>query len=61
MPEGVRGASLASPVRPSRGKTRPRAREGRVAAGPDCGPAEATSSWIVFQPLQASQRPRQRL
>ena len=61
IPEGMRGASLASPVRPSSGNTRPRVRDGRVAAGPDWPGAEGASSTIVFQPLQASQRPRQRL
>ena len=61
IPEGMRGASLVSPVSPSRGKTRPRARDGRVATGPDWPGAAAASSTIVFQPLHASQRPRQRL
>ena len=61
MPEGVRGASLVSPDRPSSGKIRPLARDGRVATGPAMGLAEPVSSTMVFQPPQASHLPFQRL
>ena len=37
MPEEVRGASCVSPASPSSGKTRPLARDGRVATGPAIG------------------------
>ncbi len=61
MPEEVRGASCVSPASPSSGKTRPLARDGRVATGPAIGCAAPVSSTIVFQPPQASHLPFQRL
>jgi hypothetical protein len=61
MSAAVRGASLISPVRPSSGKTRPLAREGRVATGPTMGWAPPVSSTTLFHPPQASHLPFQRL
>ena len=52
---------LVSPDSASSGKTRPLARDGRVATGPAIGCAAPVSSTIVFQSPQASHLPSQRL